>query len=205
MEITEIKKIGKGNRYHLYSDSGYIGIFEAEILAKYKLKTGQDIDKESLEKIKIENGDLASFDRALSYLEKGMKTEKGIRDYLLSKTFPEECVERAIEKLTEYGYINDRTYAENYVRSYSKTKGRKKLKYELLSKGVDGEIIEEVLSENLNDDEEKETCLALTKKYLKNRELDIKLKQKLYSHLVSKGFGFDVVSSVVREVENGGN
>lgn len=40
IEIVEIKKIGKGERYHVQSSEGYAGVFQAEILAKHKLHTG---------------------------------------------------------------------------------------------------------------------------------------------------------------------
>lgn len=203
MEITEIKKIGKGKRYYLFVNGNNEGDFESEILAKYQLKTGQDIDGEFLKKIKIENGDLASFDRALGYLEKGMKSEKGIKDYLCGKGYPDECIARAVEKLIEYGYINDEVYAENFIRTYSNSKGRKKIKYDLLAKGIGSEIIEEKLEEIFQPEDEVELCHRLAEKFLKNKELDQKTKEKLYRHLASKGFSFDIISSVVRRVTNG--
>lgn len=203
MEITEIKKIGKGKRYYLFVNGNNEGDFESEILAKYQLKTGQEIDRDYLAKIKIENGDLASFDRALGYLEKGMKSEKGIRDYLLGKGYPDECIERAVQKLIEYGYIDDEVFAENFIRTYSSSKGRKKIKYDLIAKGIDAEIIETKLEEIFEREDEEELCVRLAEKYLKNKEYDQKTKEKLYRHLASKGFSFDMISSVVRRVKNG--
>lgn len=203
MEITEIKKIGKGKRYYLFVNGNNEGDFESEILAKYKLKTGQEIERDFLNKIKIENGDLASFDRALGYLEKGMKSEKGIKDYLHGKGYPDECIERAVQKLIEYGYIDDEVFAENFIRTYSSSKGRKKIKYDLLAKGIDAEIIENKLEEIFEREDEEELCARLAEKYLKNKEIDQKTKEKLYRHLASKGFSFDMISSVVRRVKNG--
>lgn len=203
MEITEIKKIGKGRRYYLFVNGNNEGDFESEILAKYQLKTGQEIDLDFLKKIKIENGDLAAFDRALGYLEKGMKSEKGIRDYLRGKGYPDECVDRAASKLKEYGYIDDSIFAENFIRTYSNSKGRRKIKYDLLAKGIDGEIIEEKLESIFEREDEEMLCARLAEKYLKNKEIDQKTKEKLYRHLAGKGFSFDMISSVVRKVTNG--
>lgn len=203
MEITEIKKIGKGKRYYLFIDGRNEGDFESEVLARHKLKTGDEIDRESLRKLKVENGDLAAFDRALGVLEKGMKSEKGIRDYLSGKGYLDECIDRAIDKLTEYGYIDDEVYAENFIRTYSLSKGRKKIKYDLLSKGVAGEIVEAKLEEIFQPEDEDELCFRLAEKFLKNKDFDLKTKEKLYRHLASKGFSFDIISSVVRRVTNG--
>lgn len=199
MQITEIKKIGRGDRYYLIIDEVNKFVVEAEILAKYKLKTLDEIECEKLNKLLLENGELSCFDRALSYLEKNIKTEKGIREYLKQKGFLEESIDNAVEKLREYGYIDDGVYAENYIRTYKDKKGKKLLRFELALKGVDKALIEEKLDELVEDEEELESCRTLCKKYIKNKTLDQKLKQKTYAHLTTKGFSSDVISRVLRE------
>ena len=54
MIITKIKRIASTNRYHLYADEQWQGIFLDEILAIYKLKTDQEIDEDEFAKIKKE-------------------------------------------------------------------------------------------------------------------------------------------------------
>ena len=102
--ITEIKKIGKGERYYLYLDDEFFGIYEAEILARYCLKTGQSYDEEFFDNLKTENGNYACFNRGLAVLEKSMKTEKMLKDYLYSKGYTKECVDYGVKKIKEYGY-----------------------------------------------------------------------------------------------------
>ena len=199
MQITEIKKIGKGDRYYLIIDEVRTFVVEAEILARYKLKTFDEIDEDYLNKLLLDNGELACFDRALTYLEKNIKTEKGIRDYLKQKGFLDESVDNAVEKLIEYGYIDDSVYAENYIRTYADKKGRKLLRFELSIKGVDKAIIEAKLEELLDFEDEFASCKELCKKYVKNKIVDQKLKQKAYAHLVSKGFSSDIISRVLKE------
>lgn len=203
MRVSEIKKIGKGLRYSLYVDDEFVAVVEAEILAKKGLRTGDEITEEYLQQLKVENGDYASFDRALSLLEKGMKTKKGIRDYLRAKGYLKSSIDKAIDKLTEYGYIDDSAFAENYIKTYSSSKGRRKIKLELLSKGVAGEIVEEKLEEILGEDEEFDSCLRLAKKYFKGKEFDLKTKQKASAHLAGKGYGFDLISRAIRICESG--
>ena len=200
MTITEIKKIGKGERYSLYLDGQFVCVLEAEILVRKKLKTGEEISQDELDRIRLENGDLSCFDRALSYLEKNIKTEKGIRDYLKSKGYLDENIDKSVEKLKEYGYINDEVFAESYIKTYSSSKGANKIKYDLISKGVDKTIVDEKLEELILEEEEIEVCKKISEKYLKGRAIDQKLKQKLYNHLNSKGFKFDIISKVVREI-----
>ena len=63
-EITQIKKIGNGNRYHLYLDEQHFGIFEAEVLARYCLKSGQSYDDDFFETVTVSAGVLRKDDTA---------------------------------------------------------------------------------------------------------------------------------------------
>ena len=191
--ITEIKKIGKGERYYLYLDDEFFGIYEAEILAKKGLKTGQSFNEKFFEELQIENGNFACFNRGLKVLEKSMKTEKMLCDYLKQKGYPLQCIENAVQKIKDYGFINDESYCENYVQTYQNSKSKRKMKYDLLAKGIDEETITNEL-EKIDDEEEREKCLFLAKKYMKNKEFDLKTKQKLYNHLISKGFDFSDIN-----------
>ena len=197
--ITEIQKVGKGARYRLYLDGDFYGIFEAEILARHSLKSGESFDEDFFEELKIENGDYACFDRGLSILEKGAKSEKMLKDYLKEKGYPKQCIERACEKLKSYGYIDDQAFCENYISIYSDIKSRRKLKIDLLGKGISEEIIEEKL-ETLSQENESEKCLNFAKKFMKNREKDLKNKQKLFNHLASKGFEYGDIANAWRKI-----
>ncbi len=200
MQITEIKKIGKGDRYSIYIDYVFNGTLEAEILVKYKLKTGDEIDEENLKQIKLENGKLSAFERAVGYVEKCLKTEKQMRTYLKEKGFLQESIDDAIGKLKEYGYVDDVVYAENYIKTYKNKKGKIKLKFDLLSKGVSNQIIEEALEEFVEDDEQQQACESLLKKYIKNKKADPKLKSKAYAHLFSKGFSGEIITGALNNV-----
>lgn len=202
--ITQIEKIGKGERYRLYLDGEFFGVYEAEILVRHCLKSGQEFEEEFFLSLSIENGDYACFNRGLKALEKSMKSKKMLKSYLKEKGYPAQCITKTIEKLEEYGYIDDEAYCENYILSYS-SKSRRKLKYDLLSKGIDEKIIEEKLAMHTNDEEEKEKCKKYAIKYMKGREIDLKTKQKFYNHLAGKGFSFDEIANAWEDIENGGN
>ena len=202
MIITEIKKVGKGERYSIFIDGIFNGTLEDETLVREKLKTGDEISEERLRQIKLDNGKLAAFSRALSYIEKGLRTEKQLREYLKEKGYLEESIDDAIDKLSEYGYIDDLLFAESFIRTYMNRKGRVKLKFELASKGVAAEVIDEALDKLLDEDETFETCVKLLKKYLKNRDMDAKLRAKAYAHLMGKGFEGETISKALSEVKD---
>ena len=201
MQITEIAKVGKGLRYRLFVDDNFEGVFEAEVLARYNLKTGQEIDETFLNALKIENGDFACFDRGLGLLEHGMKSQKQVFDYLKGKGYPIPCIEKAIAKLADYGYINDLAFASEYVRLYSQKDGKRKIEFALKAKGVDEEVISQAIENNLTEETQDETCLNLAKKKAKNLELDAKGRQKLYTYLAGKGFDFETIKRAVNSLD----
>lgn len=200
MQITEIKKIGRGDRYSIFIDGVFDGTLEAEILVKHKLKTGDEIDEEKWRQIKLENGKLSAFSRAVGYIEKSLKTQKQLQTHLKEKGFLQESIDDAVQKLKEYGYIDDKVYAENYIKTYKDKKGKIKLKFDLLSKGVAADVIEEALQEFVDEDEQYAACEKLLKKYVKNKPQDVKLKSKAYAHLFSKGFSGDIISRAIGKV-----
>lgn len=201
MQITEIKKIGKGKRYSLKVDDKFEGVFEADILARYNLKTGQELQENFLQTLKLENGNFACFDRALSLLEHGMKTKKQVFDYLKNKAYPEDCIESAVKKLEDYGYINDLAYANEYIKLNIKKSGMIKIKFDLKTKGIPEDVLQQSLQNFIDKDTEIESCFDIATKKMKGQSLDLKGKQKLYSYLASRGFSFDVINSALSKME----
>ena len=202
MTITEIKKTKNAMRYHLYVDDKFFGIFLDEILAKYALKTGQEIEKEDLEEIKKENDGKLAFLMSISYLEKYNVSKKGIVDYLKKKGIDKNAIDGAVIKLENYGYIDDKVFAKNYFESLKNTKGKRAIVQKLKEKGINSEIISELV-ENIDDESEEERALLLAKKFAKNRENNLKNKQKCLAHLIYKGYDYSVAQRVVNKIYAG--
>ena len=68
--------------------------------------------------------------------------------------------------------------------------------------GIKEEIIERHLK-SIDDEDEREKCVKFALKYMKNREFDLKTKQKLFNHLAGKGFDYDDISHSWEAVKNG--
>lgn len=125
-----------------------------------------------------------------------------MRKYLKDKGFLQNAIDFAVEKLKEYNYINDNNYAKNFIAIKQNSKGKKAIFFELKTKGVEENIIKKNLESVENQDE---ILLALAQKFVKNKQNDEKLKEKLFRHLVAKGFGFEEINGVIKKVlyENG--
>lgn len=189
MEIEQIKPIGKKNeRFYIMLSSGEKVVLHGLTLLKTKLKVGDDINKETLEEYQFEYEKLTAFDKAINLLSRGMRTKKQILTYLKDKGYMPKVCNYVLDKLTEYKYVDDQTYASCYTKMTSKSKGKRAIAYEMRQKGVSDEIIASCLDEIAD---QKEVALSLAQKYIKNKPKDQKTKEKLYRHLVGKGFSHE--------------
>jgi regulatory protein len=197
MKITKIKQIGKTNKYHVYVDDEWFGIFLDETLAREHLQTNKPLEEDFLTKIKPENDRKLAFDMAVSYMEKYITTEKGIKDYLKKKNFDEKIIAQTVDKLKEYGFVDDEKFAKNYFDSLSASKGKRVIANKLRQKGVSSEIVESLL-ENVDEESQIVLATAQAEKFVKNRQNTPKLKQKCLAHLVYKGYDYSVAQEATK-------
>lgn len=206
-KITNIEEQKRNKeRVNIYVDNDYAFSLSKEVLLKEKVKVNDIIDMEKMKKISKEDNFMKCKNSALRIIERTIKTEKEIREKLISKEYDEESIDRSIDFLKEYNFLNDENYARMYVRDKSKAQGKNKIKYSLIRKGLDEEIILEELSK-IDEEEEENTAYEMAlRKYniIKKRESDnYKLSQKLYRFLISKGYGYDVASKVIKKITKG--
>ena len=198
----EIQKKNK-ERVNLFLDGEYAFSLSAELVYKEGLKTKDEIDCEKL-KIIVEHENLIKCkDSALRSIEKTYKTEKEMKDKLKLKGYEDNTINKCIEFLKEYNFINDRNYTKAFINDKLNSYGSQKIKYKLIQKGISKDILEEELS-NINDENEKNIALNIAKKkfnIIKKKENDnFKISGKLYRYLISKGYGYDITNEVVKEI-----
>ena len=129
------------------------------------------------------------------------KTYEMIEEEILLKDdgYSQSVTERVLSFLQEYHFIDDNAYTENYIHVNKGRKSKRQITYELQQKGVDRDQIRQMLEENPVDEEE--TVRALLKKKTGGRiPEDKKEIQKLAAFLGRKGFSFEVISRVLRDV-----
>ena len=161
------------------------------------MKENKEIDEVQLKSAIFESEVKSAFEKSLDYLGRQMYSKKSIFDKLLLKGFSTDVINRTIEKLEEYKYVDDMLYAKQFVQHNTK-KSKRILKEKLISKGVDKEIIVDVL-ENFAVDDELEICLYQAQKYIKNKQIkDAKDIQKIYASLARKGFDFATIKKAVK-------
>lgn len=204
--ITKIEAQKRNKeRVNIYIDEDYAFSLSAELVYREGLVPKMEVNSDRLSKLATEEGFLKCKESALRTIERTYKTEKEIRDKLILKEFDIDSIERTIDFLKEYNLLNDENYVKMYVKDKIKNQGQNKIKYALMKKGINEELIKEELSK-VNDDSQKEVAYDLAvKKYnllAKRQEDKYKLSQKLYRFLITKGYDYSIVSEVVRKVIN---
>ena len=106
-----------------------------------------------------------------------------------------------IDFLQDEGFINDERYCRLYVKSKLNVKkwGVNKIKLSLISKGIDKDIIDSVLSE-IDEDSYKDELINLLKNKKINETDPYKRKAKLVRYAVSKGYSLSLVMKVYESI-----
>ncbi len=134
----------------------------------------------------------------MAMIARKARTEKEVRVKLKEKGFMRPSIENAVKIAKAYGYISDEEYARNYVETCSSHKGGYRLKQELRAKGIADEYVESAVAE-LSEEEEEAAAFRLTERYMRGKTMDDKVKEKLFRYLCSRGFGYDVIKSVMHK------
>ncbi len=187
--ITDLKpQVKNKERVSVYLNGSYYCGLDLATTVKYRLKIGQEIEEGKIAEIQASSELQTCFDSALNLITATVKTEKEIVERLIKKGYLPKITLETVEKLKNYGYINDFDYANRYVETYKNTQGKRLIALKLKQKGVSQEDAEKAVSTIENQSEQ---AYILARKYMKNKVVDKKNLQKCYKHLLSKGFDYD--------------
>ena len=203
-KITKIEVQQKNKeRANIYIDDNFFLGVNAEIIYDLNLKKGDEVDEDKLKTLIEKEGLSKAKNKAMSILNRTAISEKKLREKL--SDYSDEIVDEVINKLKEYGFINDKDLAKRIANDNSNISkfGKNKIRQNLYRKGISKEDIEETIEE-INPDEQYENALYLARKRYKNLkgEDNRKVYQKLTQHLAYKGFSYDIIKSAIQEVMN---
>ena len=195
-------KINKIYRNKIYLDTDEIMDISPFIRQKYDLKVNDDIER-FYDEISYE----ASLEQGIFLISLKDRTKKEVRLKLEEKYWNKSAILRTIEKLEEFGYLNDLNYAVSYIES--RTYGKNRISYNLFQKGIDRSIVEEAYlaldeekEENVDDTKLEKLIEKNSKKInVSNRRDEKKMKeeQKLIQYLARQGFSLDKIFKKLKE------
>jgi len=141
----------------------------------------------------------------LRQLSMGPRTRKQLEDKLRQRLCPDDIAEKVLDRMTDVGLVDDRSFAEMLVRSQQSGRGlaKRALAQELRTKGVDDEIVAETLG-SIDPESERARAdeLAVRKLRTMGGLGPTVQARRLSGMLARKGYPPSVVYAVVRDAVN---
>ena len=134
--------------------------------------------------------------RALDLLARREYSRLELKRRLAPHAESEDEIDSLLAELSERQWQSDERYAEAFIHSKSRSRGRLRLQQELAAKGVD----ESLVRANLPDrDTELANALAVLHQKFAAPPQDFQEKQKQIRFMLYRGFEMDIVQAALKE------
>jgi len=197
--ITAQKK--NPNRVNISLD-GEFSFGLSRIVAAW-LRVGQDLSDEKIAALQNEDAREVAYTKALRFLGYRPRSVQEVRENLHKHEIPETVIDEVLARLQETNLLNDQKFAQMWVenRSTFRPRSRRALALELRLKGLEDEVVQETLNEYVD---ENALALEAARKYLRKvQRLEWPdFRQKLGGFLGRRGFSYEVIAPVLRQVWN---
>ena len=201
MKISKIvNKDAKNVIVHFDNDE--VLFLSVDMFYKSSLKKDDEISDDRFSSLIKENRLFYIKQRAFRYLGRRQHSTSELRIKLKQKGYETELINQVLDDLKQKNYLDDTKFAEMFVEEKIKLKlwGEQKLRSELIKRGINSEIISNILQNIISDEDKLNNAMTVaSKKYdsLKNRNVDRDvIKRNLISFLNSRGYNYDVIKEV---------
>jgi regulatory protein len=198
MKITAITaQVKTKGRFSIFVDGKYAFSFSEQGLMDHGIRIGLELDEQAVKSYKKLSADDKAYGLTLGYLARRARSEWELCDYFKRKGYDPELGEQILDRVKQYGYVDDKKFAESWVanRRQLKSMSKRKLIAELRAKHVASNIIDEVLAE----DETDERDMLREQVAKKRRQTKYQDNQKLMQYLAGQGFGYEDIKTVLSE------
>ena len=202
MKITALEpQVTNPERINVFVDGRFLLGVNASVVFQMGLEPEQELEPVQLEELQSEAGLQQAVDRAYNYLSYRPRSREEVRRYLRRKETPPETIEAALARLDRLDLINDHSFASFWVESREQfsPRGARALKNELRMKGVEREVVEEMIDD---EKDEERSLWAGRKKALSLVRIPgmdfATFRARLGSFLQRRGFGYEVSTRTIR-------
>lgn len=207
MKITSIsvQKRDK-NRANVLVDGKYRFSLDTYQLMELGIKIGREYNEDELTALEQESQFGKIYSRVLEYCLMRPRSGHEVQQYLYHKTRPKlskngefkpgiatEITTRVFNRLVDKGYIDDNKFARFWIENRFINKGisKRKLRSELISKGINSTIISQLLIETERNDADE------IKKIISKKRLHYSDDKKLIVYLMHLGFDYDEIKQAI--------
>ena len=191
MLVKQLTKCGKSRSLVKLESGLSFPLYSSEV-EKFDAWEGSDLSDESLSEIMTRILPSRCIKRAMNLLQKKSFAEGELVRKLSDGGYPEEVVDKAIEYVKSFGYIDDVRYASDYIRYHSSQgRGKNRIKMDLRAKGISDESFEKAWDENtelgLIPGAGEEIAKLLEKKHF-DPDMERADKDKIAAFIMRRGF-----------------
>ncbi len=182
------------DRINVYLDGTFA--FGLAAISAVPLRVGQLLTQTEIDSLKGADLEEKAKEVALRFIEYRPRSTAETRQHLLKKEYPEDVVERVIERLTAVELLNDAAFANYWVEQRQTFKPRSQLaiQQELRQKGVERQAIDDALQ---SVDEVTAATRAAEPKARRWQGLpEEEFFKKVGSYLQRRGFSYEIVKEV---------
>ena len=205
MRVNRIVKKGKSDVTIHFDDDTKL-FLAVEVFLKSGLKKNDEISEDRFSFLIEENKKFHIKQKALRLLGRRQHSVAELKYKLWNKDYDKKLIDEVLTGLIESNYLDDKEFANAFVEEKLRAKkwSKRRLKSELIKKGIKPELISEVLNSRVSISDNFENALSIAKKKyesLKKRNLElIELRNKLSTFLLSRGFEYDTVNEVCNKI-----
>ena len=193
-------ELTKKNIYNVYLSNGEVLELNGKVITDNELLIKKDIDNELYDKLKRDNTICILVDTSVKYIDRRLRSINELRDYLKNKEEDTIIIEEVIDKLIDSKYLDDDRFTKAFIKDKLNFTnwGDYKIKNELKRLGVNEEIIYNNIS-NIDDNIYYERINKIIDKDISTHKKysGIKLKNKIYNHLLTLGYSKEKVISII--------
>ena len=200
----EIQKRNK-RRVNIYMDNEFAFACDAQLVYIHNITKGRSMEKDDLEDIVNEDNYIKGKNAALHFLERSFKSAKQVMDKLTIKEYDIKTIDRVMEFLKQYDFIDDQRFVDLFIKEKIKSIGKNKIKFALLKKSLPKELIYEALNK-ITSEQQLEIALKLGEKKLvtlsKSENDAGKLYKKVADYLARSGYDYGIIKEVLAKINN---
>jgi regulatory protein len=173
--------------------------------AEQGLKVGLEVDLDQLREAGRTEERRKALAHAVKLLESRARSRREIETRLLETRYSPEVVALVLAQLERADLVDDKAFADAWVRERSKARdpvGRIRLRHELSLKGVARPLVDEALAA-VDSSDEVTAALAAAKRHSRpynDKEARLAERQRLAGYLQRRGYAWEVVYEVLREL-----
>lgn len=200
MLVTKIEH-GRNKRYRVFGDDMFLFALYSKELKRYHIEENVTLDESVISSILDEIIYKRARERALYLLERRPLTTSMMRTKLHDNDYPVEIIDKVIQFLEKYHYLDDMEYIRMYVTAYGDRKSRRQMVYDLLCKGLPKNGIDSYFEENMYS--EQTGFDRQFERYTRGKDLtDQTVKQRVFRYFYGKGFSVSMIESALKSSLN---